>query len=85
MAAGLYNSTDDPPNTLMFVRAGGKAVQKNSHSFPNTVLNDFLSGTTAIGKERSKTAVIDQQPSLHRSTRTALRERKHVINKLFSR
>ena len=37
MAAGLYNSTDDPPNTLMFVRAGGKAVQKNSHSFPNTV------------------------------------------------
>ena len=32
MAAGLHNSTDDPPNTSMFVRAGGKAVQKNSQS-----------------------------------------------------
>ena len=45
---------------------------------------DFLSGKTATDRERSETRAVDQQPSCHRSTKVALRERKRVIDKLLS-
>ena len=56
------------------------------HSLPVMVVqhfSDVLSGKATIGRERSKTMAIDQQPSWHRSTRTALREQKHIIDKLY--
>ena len=48
MAAGLHNSTDDHPNTSMFLRAGGKPVQKqNSQSQVSQLLADAATAITS--------------------------------------
>ena len=59
MAAGLHSSTDDPPNTSMFARAGGKTVQKNSQSQQVTqLLTDAATAITSAFANSSKSSVI---------------------------
>ena len=48
IAGGLHNSTDDPPNTSMFVRAGGKTPQrKNSQSSVAHLLTEAATAITS--------------------------------------
>lgn len=75
MVSGLHNSTDDPPNTSMFLRAGGKPMQKqNSQPQVTQLVADaataiasaFAAPPTSSNQQLGADQLIDSRTKLYK-------------------
>ena len=58
IAGGLHSSTDDPPQTSMFSRAGGKAIQKKSSQVTNLITEAATAITSALTSPKPSGVVV---------------------------